>query len=696
MELRAPIGLQAEELRKARNIPCSSKEVVPRFRLLDPAQAKAKPSRREPPPWRYPVLWYATSVALLLLFAMVNFGTALWRLPRAQSLPFGCLVASFVLSAACTFLIRPSLPGRRMGWTIVSTMAIFGVVFLGFVLTKTDYSRAITLGIFTSALVIVPAPYFVRTAALHQVLALGGLVAAATAGSLALRITPEAAAHTNRLIKTEFYNLKVDSYSNAFPKSAVRGGALARIGDRYLLVSGDGHLHVFHWAAADHLTVYPLPYRVPINGDTFSAAAGRPWVDRSDWVPQEAQSREAGHEILNAEWFRTYGLLVQEIGASTRIFVSHPYWHVGQECWTERVSVLEANRSSILRGQAGFEWKTLYETTPCLPVHGERRRHGIPFVGYFGGGRMALLSADTLLLTIGDFGFDGLASVHAYAQDQVASYGKTVAINIADGRAAIFTTGHRNPEGLYVDRSGTIWSTEHGPQGGDEVNRLVRGGNYGWPYATYGTDYGTLSWPLNKPEAEQKRYQAPVFAWIPSIGVSNLVEVEHGLFSEWRGDLLIASLKAATLFRARVREGQIKYLEPIPIGSRIRDLIEGHDGSLILWTDDQTLISLRPKDGATGESLFEEKCSGCHQSSLSISNRIGPDLLGIVGRRVASVESYPDYSSSLRGIGGIWTEERLDEFLRAPSTFCPGTMMDFVGAASATERQAIISYLRTL
>lgn len=698
MELRGNIEIATEEFRKTRIVPSSRKGVVRRFELLEQTGARANPCRRQRPSWRYLVLWYVTSVALLLLFPILSFGPSLWRLPAAQSLPFGCLIASFVPSAAYTPLIPPSSPGLRLGRTIVATTTIFGVVFLGFVLAKADYSRAITLGIFTSALVLVPAPYFVGTAALHQALALGGLLAAAAAGSFALRVTPEATAlHTNTLIKTQFYNLDVHTYSNAFPKSAVRGGALARIGDRYLVVSGDGHLHVFSWEAVDHVTVSTLPSRVPINGEAFSAAAGRPWADRFEAnAPQEGQRRQVGHEILNAEWFRAYGLLVQEVGAVARIFVSHPYWHATEECWTERVSVLEADRAAILRGEASSEWKTLFETTPCLPVRGEHRRRGIPFVGYFGGGRMVLLGADTLLLTVGDFGFDGLASVHAYPQDPSASYGKTIAINIRDGYATIFTAGHRNPQGLYVDPSGTIWSTEHGPQGGDELNRLLRGANYGWPYATYGTDYGSFSWPLNKSEAEQKGYEAPVFAWVPSIAVSNLVGVERGAFSQWQGDLLIATLKAATLFRARVRGGQVKYLEAVPIGSGIRDIIEGHDGSLLLWTDDQSLISLRPREGSTGEALFAEKCSSCHQSKLISGNRIGPDLLGIVGRRVASVESYPDYSSSLRAVGGTWTEERLAEFLKAPGNFCPGTRMDFAGEASTTELQAILGYLRTL
>lgn len=692
--------LHSVELKKgvlSQTIDLPSKEVIaPCFEVANQSGAKVKPGLREQPSWRYLILWYVTSIAALLHYSGLNLGFRSWRF-AAQFLPLGCLVAAFFLSAACTVFLRPSSRGRLLAWTVVLVMAIFGAVFLGFILTRTEYSRAVTLGVFLYALVLVPAPYLVGGSGLRQALALGGVMAAVAAGSVAVRLTPEVPVHTSTLIKTEFYNLDVHTYSGAFPKSKVRGGALARIDNRYLLLSGDGHLHVFSWEAGDHLTIKTLPYSVPINGEAFSAAAGRAWTDRFDGnLSEEAQRREVGHEILNAEWFRTYGLLVQEVGANTRIFVSHAYWHVAQECWTEQVSVLESNRGAVLRGEAPSEWKTLYETTPCLPVRGEHRRRGIPFVGYFGGGRMALLNSDTLLLTVGDFGFDGLASVHAYAQDPSVSYGKTIAINIADGRATIFTTGHRNPQGLFVDPSGTIWSTEHGPQGGDELNRLVQGGNYGWPFATYGTDYGSLVWPLNKPDPEQKGYAAPVFAWVPSVGISNLVAVERALFSEWRGDLLIATLKAKTLFRARVRDGQIKYLEPIIVESRIRDLIEGHDGSLMLWTDDQKLISLRPREDTTGESLFAEKCSGCHQSSLVSGNRIGPDLLGIVGRQVASVASYPDYSSSLRRLGGVWTEERMEEFLKAPSAFCPGTTMDFAGDASAAERRAILSYLRTL
>jgi cytochrome c2 len=653
---------------------------------------------RKPPSRRFLAAWYATSLCLLLLLPASKFGFPVWRLPRIQWLPFACLAAAFFISAVIVEMLRPSVRERRLGLVVVSTSAIFGLVFLGFIVMKADFSRAITLSVFVLAMALIPAPYVVGPARSHRIVALGVLVAMVAGGMLASSLASQVSLHSPALIKTAYYNLHIDKYSQALPKPAVHGGALARIDDRYLLVTGDGHLYLFGWeAGTDRLKVTPLPYRAPINGDAFAAAAGRSWaIPPGEGLPQEEQRVDAGREVLNSEWFRTYGLLVQEIGPDARVFVSHDYWNAAQECWVERVSVLEGDLGAILRGATGPEWKTLYETSPCLSVRGEGRRHGIPFVGYLGGGRMALLNAQTLLLTVGDFGFDGVAAVEAHAQNPATSYGKTVAINIADGHATPFTLGHRNPQGLYVEKSGTIWSTEHGPQGGDELNRLVPGANYGWPYATYGSDYGSFSWPLNKPEAGQQSYQGPVFAWVPSIAVSNLLVVEHGLFAKWHGDLLIGSLKAQTLFRARVRDGQVAYLEPIMVGSRIRDLIEGHDGRIILWTDDDTLLALRPKEGTSGEALFAEKCSGCHQSALMSGNRIGPNLFGVVGRRVASLTSYPDYSSGLRRFGGVWTPERLDAFLKAPRDVCPGTAMDFAGEADATERASIIRYIGAL
>jgi cytochrome c2 len=652
------------------------------------------------PSWSFIAVWYAASFCLFLLIPKWKFDLPVWRLPHSVSVPFAGLATAFVVSAGVAALLRPSGRWRALSLVSLLTIASFGVVFLGFIVERIELSRTITITAFLCAVVLVPAPYWLGNSRMYRAMALGALLVAMAVGPYVISV-PKISQKNSVLMKTEYYNLDVQTFSGAFVKSPVHGGALARIGDRYLLLTGDGHLNIFSLdAGADRPKVTPLPYRVPINGEAFAAAAGRPWADLpGEWLPPEGQGVEhrvdPGGEVLNTEWFRTYGLLVQETGANVRVFVSHNYWHAAQQCWVNRVSMLESDRAAILRGAAGPEWKTLYETTPCLPVRGEGRRHVTPFIGFFGGGRMALLDAQTLLLTVGDFGFDGVASLEALPQNPATSYGKTIAINVADGHGTLFTLGNRNPQGLFIDRSGTIWSTEHGPQGGDELNRLERGKNYGWPYATYGTQYGSFSWPLNKPEGEQD-YQTPVFAWIPSIGVSNLLVVEGELFQRWRGDLLIASLRGQTLFRARFRDGHVVYLEPIVIGSRIRDVIEGHNGEVILWTDDDTLVSLHPKEGTSGEALFATNCSGCHASTPGSSNFIGPNLSGVVGRRVASLGGYPNYSPALRKFGGAWTEERLDVFLKAPGEACPGTAMDFAGNPNAAERSAIIGYLATL
>ena len=517
------------------------------------------------------MVWYVTSAGLQLLLAYSKFwkfGIPWWHLPLSYWLPGVCLTAAFLVSAAIAAPRWTVSRGRRLLLAVVCTTAVYGVVFLGLFVMKSNYSRAIALAMFASAVVTVPAPYLVGASRWSRASGLCALIALAYVGPLFVNQSQDLSQavghkltdpHSSALKKTAYYNLDMDTYSG--PKSRVRGGALSRIGDSYLLLTGEGQLYLFGLETQkDRPGFKLLPYQVPINGEAFAAAGGRPWAT----APAEGHEES---EILNTEWFRTYGLLVTENGPDVRIFVSHVYWYATEKCWVERVSTLEADREAILHGAARADWKTLYETTPCLPVNGKYRRHGTPFVGYFGGGRMQLLGPQTLLLTVGDFGFDGVASIDMVSQDPAVSYGKVIAINIADGRATPFTLGNRNPQGLYIDRSGTIWSTEHGPQGGDELNRLTRGANYGWPLATYGTDYGSFFWPLNQPESAQQEFEAPVFAWVPSIGVSNLLVVEHGLFSRWRGDLLIASLKEQTLFRAHLNGGHLVYLESITIGS---------------------------------------------------------------------------------------------------------------------------------
>jgi glucose/arabinose dehydrogenase len=117
------------------------------------------------------------------------------------------------------------------------------------------------------------------------------------------------------------------------------------------------------------------------------------------------------------------------------------------------------------------------------------------------------------------------------------SPGKVVAIDLVTKAARIIASGLRNPQGLLAARDGTIWLTEHGPQGGDEINIVREGANYGWPYVTYCTEYGwrpLRNWPLNPVQGRHDGYERPAFVFVPSIGISNLIQPDSREFPLWR------------------------------------------------------------------------------------------------------------------------------------------------------------------
>ena len=100
---------------------------------------------------------------------------------------------------------------------------------------------------------------------------------------------------------------------------------------------------------------------------------------------------------------------------------------------------------------------------------------------------MVFMDEGKILLTVGDHEYDGIKRKPILAQDRSTPYGKTMTIDLHSGASELYSMGHRNPQGLYIDPQGVIWSTEHGPQGGDELNILLQDANYGWPLVTHGT-----------------------------------------------------------------------------------------------------------------------------------------------------------------------------------------------------------------
>lgn len=217
------------------------------------------------------------------------------------------------------------------------------------------------------------------------------------------------------------------------------------------------------------------------------------------------------------------------------------------------------------------------------------------------GGRLALLPDDTWLVTTGD-GFD----YREQAQRLNSQLGKVLRFN-ADGSAPadnpfpddapyVYTYGHRNPQGLVVDSaSGNIYEHEHGPDGGDEVNILTPGSNYGWPVATYGTDY---SGAQISPFTEYAGMQSPRVNWTPSVAPSAMAIYRGDLFPELNGQLLVTTLKARKLLALDLLTMPAQQRELFAtINQRLRDIAIGQDGAIYVLTDgdDATILRIAPR-----------------------------------------------------------------------------------------------------
>jgi hypothetical protein len=222
-----------------------------------------------------------------------------------------------------------------------------------------------------------------------------------------------------------------------------------------LLGTGDGHLYLLNASASEPtVAVEELPQIVPSNREEFAAAFGgssRSPTRAVDWT-------EKGPPKVQTWRFRVADVIAQVLGDRTRIYASHHYWNAADKCFIVRVSMIEGATANLAESLRDTQWTTIYDTTPCVPLEGDQRKRGKnPFKGEEVGGRLAMLDENTLLLSVGDHGFYGLESLQLFAQDPNASYGKTILIDVNARSGEIFSTGHRNPQGLYIDEDKHIW-----------------------------------------------------------------------------------------------------------------------------------------------------------------------------------------------------------------------------------------------
>ncbi len=156
----------------------------------------------------------------------------------------------------------------------------------------------------------------------------------------------------------------------------------------------------------------------------------------------------------------------------------------------------------------------------------------------------------------------------------------------------IWSLGHRNPLGLAFDADGRLWSTEMGPAGGDELNLIKRGSNYGWPKVSNGTHYDGRDIPDH---ASSDGFAAPKAFWNPSISPGSLMIYAGNLFPQWKGDAFIGALGGEALIRVDLDGEQATKADEWPMNDRIREVEVGPDGAIWLLTDSGNLLKLTPR-----------------------------------------------------------------------------------------------------
>lgn len=179
------------------------------------------------------------------------------------------------------------------------------------------------------------------------------------------------------------------------------------------------------------------------------------------------------------------------------------------------------------------------------------------------------------------------------AQDYNSDFGKILFFSLDGFSKKIFSLGHRNPQGLLVEDS-IILSTEHGPYGGDEINLIKFNENYGFPISSYGDTYFFEKILDKREEYEFKKnhfeFMEPIFSFVPSIGISEIIKLPENFSKYWQNDFLIASLNARSIFRISfdINFTKIKYLEKIYIGERVRDISYNSKLNLIILALEDT------------------------------------------------------------------------------------------------------------
>ena len=315
-----------------------------------------------------------------------------------------------------------------------------------------------------------------------------------------------------------------------------------------------------------------------LKDDTVLLGGGKNGGEILTWNKQSKTLKSLGNfipakrRIIDSRFAINDIAVLSETVASAKLLISYPRLSSARTCVEIAVDELVYDRKKQ-RVKFVANW---FVTKPCVPVSAVQHTAG----------RFAVIDKKSVYVTIGDLGFSEINN-----RNKRGDLGSIFKLSAKS--ADRISQGHRNPQGIVLFNKKTLIAAEHGPRGGDEVNVIQEGGDYGWPFVSYGQPYGSGDYVRPDKTGNHDGYIEPIEYWVPSIAPTELVQLPVEGWGDWGGALVLGTLREEILVFMKINE-EFEVIETVRVemGERIRDLEVLSNGALLATTDSGKLITV--------------------------------------------------------------------------------------------------------
>jgi glucose/arabinose dehydrogenase len=305
------------------------------------------------------------------------------------------------------------------------------------------------------------------------------------------------------------------------------------------------------------------------GGELFS------WNVKTKKVRKIASLIPAERRLVDSRFAITDIAVLSETKQRANLLISYPRLGSNGRCVEVAVDQVRYNR---IKQQAKIiaNW---FVTKPCVAVSAVQHASG----------RFEVIDQNSAYVTIGDLGFPGI--------DDRSKRGDLGSIfKVTANQVTRISQGHRNAQGIVLYNGKDLLAAEHGPRGGDELNLIKPGSDYGWPFVTYGEPYSSGDYVKPTKTGTHAGYVEPLKYWVPSIAPTELVQLPATGWGQWSGALVLGTLREnALVFMKLDNKFNVTQTQLVDVGNRVRDLELTKAGNLIATTDEGRLLEFRLK-----------------------------------------------------------------------------------------------------